>query len=543
MSGAHASGSQAPTEQPMSRPEVLWIAPGSVSVDELEAVWAAKGDLRDLARIPGPWGAVLWCPGRRQHVVVVDPVGVQPLFWTRDDRGGIVVGSWLEAVVNSPGVSKAIDYEGVLMDSGRDFRGEATLQRTRFKAVRKIPMGRALWIDAACKTSISQYWDPERIALYPQDLSDHESAFRLRAAIEAAVRRLTPPSRGVAAHLSGGLDSSAVAALADDVLKESGFALQAAFSWSPDENQQPLLEHDERDLIRQITEPRGIPLYFAAAGERGDWFYRLDQDTYPQATHVWEKFILPVAQDLGVHTMLSGWGGDELSSSLGKRVPIFLMRSGRVAEALRETRDLQRLRPWAQNSALRRARSYLSLLIASYPSLSRQLRFSQISRNERYEDELNKIIGQHFPTAAAVREEYQRRLRDCKTQRERQLILLEGGQLQQRTAWWYQTGRLFGISYRYPLLDLPVVSVALGLPHTAYRHRGLSRVAFHLAASSWIPGTWPAARAKEENALNARDDGMRGAHIGLRRWATQRVDLEYENAMRLARLTHESPQL
>ena len=68
-----------------------------------------------------------------------------------------------------------------------------------------------------------------------------------------------------------------------------------------------------------------------------------------------------------------------------------------------------------------------------------------------------------------------------------QLALLTGGHLQHRTSGWYQTGELFGIRYRYPLLDLGVVEAALSLPWQAFRSEGWTRVAYRKAAASWVP--------------------------------------------------------
>lgn len=67
---------------------------------------------------------------------------------------------------------------------------------------------------------------------------------------------------------------------------------------------------------------------------------------------------------------------------------------------------------------------------------------------------------------------------------------------------WYQTGRLFDVSYRYPLLDLGVVTAALRLPWWAYWSQGWKRVAYRLAVEPWVPASVAWNASKIEPALS-----------------------------------------
>ena len=64
-----------------------------------------------------------------------------------------------------------------------------------------------------------------------------------------------------------------------------------------------------------------------------------------------------------------------------------------------------------------------------------------------------------------------------------------------------ETGRLMGVEYRYPLLDLEVVEAALQLPWWACRRDGWDRIAFRLAVEPWVPRSVAWNTAKYEPAL------------------------------------------
>jgi hypothetical protein len=61
-----------------------------------------------------------------------------------------------------------------------------------------------------------------------------------------------------------------------------------------------------------------------------------------------------------------------------------------------------------------------------------------------------------------------------------------------------------GIDYRYPLLDLHVVTGALQLPWWAYRSQGWNRVACRKAVTDWVPGSVAWNILKNEPALTTQ---------------------------------------
>jgi asparagine synthase (glutamine-hydrolysing) len=492
------------------RPRLLWAAPGSIAVDEVAAAWARRAHLADLGQVGGPWGVVLWDPSARAHVVAVDPVGVQPLFWARTADGRVAVASWLAQLVDRPDVDDALDPEGILLDEGQGIFGEPVLHRTRFRAVQRIPWGRALVVRPDGATSLRQHWDPRARSGPDPTLSPEDCAELLAERVDAAIRRLLPADdAAVGAHVSGGLDCTAVACRANQLLRHEGRrGLVAGYSWAPHPDEVPRFAGDERSLLDAVAAAEGIEVRTVRLDGSGDWFLGLDHDRYAQSTHVYERFVLPQARADGVQVLLSGWGGDELASFNGRAVTRSLVRRGRLDLVWRHATRRASVAAGGRVGLARTARSFARAVQPELPKrLARRMDRPELravdAEAATLADELDGALRAWSPLAADVRRDRAEAFLAAGDHHAYQLLLLTGGHLQRRTGWWYQTGRLFDVSYRYPLLDLGVVTAALRLPWWAYRSEGWNRLAFRRAVAPWLPPDVAWNPTKHEPALHS----------------------------------------
>lgn len=480
--GGRSSASRRPGQS------LLWAAPGSLSTDQVADAFEAGG-VPALARVAGPWAVVLRDQPTGDVVVACDPVGVQPLFWACTRGGSIVVSSWLASLAQRDDVDDALDYDGVVMSEAHGCHGPESLAYTRFKAIRKVPWGRALRIRPDRTLTTTQYWFPEDLPGPDTSLSLDDCAALLRERIDTAVRRLTATDVPVASHVSGGLDCSAIACRADEVLREGGYAgLVAGYSWSPSVEHVPRFEGDERSILDAISAARGFPIRLLHPDESGDWWILRDPNVYPQSTHVRERWTLPQAAADGVRVLLSGWGGDELASFNGRQVLPMLIRQGRFPTVWRESVRRAQVQLPGRIGPTGKTRTFAGALLSAMPERIQDLRHREEAKERaQHEREIDAALRDFSPIAADVRQTWNRNYRVARTPRDVQMVLLTGGHIQHRTAAWYQTGRLWGIDYRYPLLDLGVVETALQLPWWAWRSGGWSRVAYRKAVADWVP--------------------------------------------------------
>lgn len=145
----------------------------------INALWRQEGP-ELLARLNGIFAFALWDRAAQRAFVARDPLGVCPLYWGRDEHGQLLVASEMKALV---GVCKSLEEfpAGSYYDS-------ATGETVRYY--------RPAWRDRATTVGVEA------------DLGT------LRAALEAAVHRQLMTDVPYGVLLSGGLDSSLVAACA-----------------------------------------------------------------------------------------------------------------------------------------------------------------------------------------------------------------------------------------------------------------------------------------------------------------------------------------
>jgi asparagine synthetase B (glutamine-hydrolysing) len=517
----------APAEAHRNRPHLVWAAPGSLDTDAVERAWQRRGDPADLAGVSGPWAVVLWDPGPGRYVIASDPVGVQPVLWTRVVRPEgprVMVSSWLDRLLDESGTSTDIDYEMLTVESVRGLHAEAVLHRTRFSAVGRVPWGRVLHVDPAAVNTgtantgtantgtafsvgtldpavsitptpigpLQQYWNPRALPGPDTGLTLASAADLLRERIDTAVRRALPTDTalGVGAHVSGGLDCTAMACRANQVLREQGRSMAAFYSWAPSPTEVPRFPGDERGLHDDVTAQEGIAVGTIAEDGSGDWFFELDSDRYQQSTHVWERFVLPQAGADGISVMLSGWGGDELSSFNGRTVLRNLTRRGNIAAVWRQVSRRMELRSPTPVPWLRRVRATAGTVYSAAPDWLFGLRNWSEYREERaVTAEVRARLVELSPLAAHLQQARAATFERARSHRDYQMELLTAGHIQHRTMWWYQTGRRYDLDYRYPLLDVQVVETALQLPWWAYLSQGWGRVAYRTAVAPWVPAS------------------------------------------------------
>jgi asparagine synthase (glutamine-hydrolysing) len=176
--------------------------------------WGPAG----LTRLEGDFAVVLWDARKQLLVGIRDPLGGYPLYWT-SHQGVLAFGSCLRPLLGLlPDRSLNLDYLAeFLMLPGASF-SELDSEHCAYEGIRRVRAGSLVQMQLP-NGHLEQdtYWnwldkmvDPGTDQL--EELSDL-AAERLREAVRQR-------SRGcVASHVSGGMDSTAVALLARDALR------------------------------------------------------------------------------------------------------------------------------------------------------------------------------------------------------------------------------------------------------------------------------------------------------------------------------------
>ena len=401
----------------------------------------------------GDYAFALWDGKRRSLFCARDHAGTRPLYYA-ETRWGFVFGSDVEAVLAGPGVGRELDEFMAGMYLLRRVEGFPET-RTFFRAVRRLPPGHGLVVEDGA-VRLQRYWRPEDVpAAAPASDDEHAEAF-LDLYARAVKDRLHGSGR-IGVHLSGGLDSSSVTALAARELRRQGRTPPPAFTWLPPLGAAPPAEQYawEYEAVAAVAGQEGLQvLHCAPTG--ADVLAWLRQDAaFPHArVFINERVVERRAAAHGVRVLLSGLGGDEGISYNGRGRYASLLRSGRWASLFAEAR-VSGFNPLkvAVGTALR--------LLPYGPEL---FRYKKLLR--RWLRGQRGARSRHFIHPAFARE---RRL-PLKplfwptSVRNGQLELLTQGFSFRRVEALATSGPRHGLEYRHPLLDRRVLELALSLP-------------------------------------------------------------------------------
>ncbi|MGH2462326.1 MAG: asparagine synthase (glutamine-hydrolyzing) [Candidatus Limnocylindria bacterium] len=253
-----------------------------------------------LSHLRGMFAFALWDAARGTLFCARDRFGMKPFYYAVVD-GAFLFASEAKALLPFlPSIET--DPEGL-----RDY---LTFQfcldgKTLFKGVRELPAGHSLLVSGG-EIRIQRYWDVRFAPDY-----DHTSRYfeeELLARLTDSVRVHLRADVPVGAYLSGGLDSSIVAALAADAGEVGMMAFNGRF---------PLgTAYDESEYARALADDRGLDLHISDITvddfirDIHRVIYHLD---YPVAgPGAFPQFI--VSRDARAHrkVVLGGQGGDEL---------------------------------------------------------------------------------------------------------------------------------------------------------------------------------------------------------------------------------------
>ncbi len=171
-----------------------------------------------VVRLNGQFAIVLWDATQRRLLLARDRAGIRPLFHVRA-AGRFWFGSEIKALLAVLPDRARLDPLGLVQ--ALNFWG-AVDPTTLFQGIHSLPAGHLLTVAADGRESLRRYWDWEFPSPAQQGMaaarrtfgSVEQAAAELRELLIDAVRLQLRADVPVGAYLSGGLDSSAIVALA-----------------------------------------------------------------------------------------------------------------------------------------------------------------------------------------------------------------------------------------------------------------------------------------------------------------------------------------
>ena len=163
-----------------------------------------------LRMLNGQWAAALWRPDTGQLTLTRDRLGIRPLYYA-ERAGRVLFGSEVKALFAAdPELSRQLDPVG--LDQFFTFWAPIA-PRTAFSSIRELAPGRVR-VYAGGEVAERAYWEPSYGPGDGPSPSVAEAAQRVSEALDRATwLRMVRADVPVGSYLSGGLDSSLIAAL------------------------------------------------------------------------------------------------------------------------------------------------------------------------------------------------------------------------------------------------------------------------------------------------------------------------------------------
>ncbi len=437
--------------------------------------WGEEAPLKLL----GDFALAGWNPQSRELMLVRDPLGIRPIVYAWQPGKFLAFASFPIGVHASGMVPRELDTTALI----HAFFMQRQPGETYSAGVKELIPGHTLrvrWSGSDSVIRLRRYWRPE-LGKY-RHKSPAEAAAELRQLIISAVEsRVESTEKGsVAAHLSGGLDSSALAVIASRKLVSEGRKLLGySFLMEPQEG---VLHDDESPYVEAVLaqEPQidwmpiwpPDPIGYLYQHTDIDWGLSLwDRDP--------ENRVCADASAKGANLILSGWGGDEGATFNGRGALGDAFLRGRWGYCLREIEAAKHLRGFSRRSTLR-------------SEIFGQVTPLWLTRMLGLRGDIRELAASCMAMLAKDSVSAAQDLPWTWTEitpnvRQNQLNLLRSHHLAVRATNWASIGARYGQAFTFPLLDRRVVEFVLSLPAEWHMREARKRRVFRDAMENILP--------------------------------------------------------
>jgi asparagine synthase (glutamine-hydrolysing) len=275
-----------------------------------------------LPKLNGIFAFAIWDGRSRELLLARDALGVKPLYFA-ESATGFVFGSELKAIL--PLIEGRRDLDPASLHRYLSFLwcpGEGT----PLKRVRKLLPGQAMIVRGG---RVARRWQWYQLPVFRStqgDLSETAAISGTETGLRTAVHRQLVADVPVGAFLSGGLDSSAVVAMAREQVPDIRcFTIEARGGGDAGYT-------DDLPYARRVASHLGVPLDVVQidsaqmAADLESMVYQLDEPLAdPAPLNVF--YISRLARDHGIKVLLSGAGGDDLFTGYRRHMALHYERA------------------------------------------------------------------------------------------------------------------------------------------------------------------------------------------------------------------------
>lgn len=433
----------------------------------------------------GDFAFAIWDAANHKLALFRDHIGLRPLFYTQTSDY-FAFASHSAALRALPGVDTTMDERWVA-DSLSFLHQQCEL--TAYRGIKRLSGAHLLTIHSDRRQKQRRYWSlkDEQRQIRHASQQDYYDEFleKLDHAVTARLRGNGPS----ASMLSGGLDSSAITALAAQNLTTQNRPLVAVSSLLSEDHQGQ--EQDERAFLEAFLEKYPNldwrPLSAKGQTALSEIPALLHACDHPSRDLLYfmTLALMQNAQQAGARTIMSGFGGDFFVSATLNDALLEMLLCGQPITAIRTC--LQEAA--RQNLPLPRALrvAFINRLRGKLGQLKQSLKRKDLVRSS-----LPTVLDPAFIEQSGLAEHldvyYREQTSAFLSNQKKAANLLASGLMTECLYAMSLTGKSTGLDVTLPLLDKSLVSYCVNLPLSVRRHGGLQRSLLREATRHLLPG-------------------------------------------------------
>lgn len=437
-----------------------------------------KWGARCLDCLNGDFSFIVWDTERQELFAARDHIGVIPFFYSFEENH-FIFSTRFAGVDNNLQTKKTINDEWILyflLDRQKD------KIQTIYNEVNRLEPGHYLTIKTN-KLNIQRYWSLETTPSL-RNITQEEAIRELHTKLIQAVKSRTKGITSIGVELSGGLDSSSVAAIARKVVPDSA-AVNAYTNVLPETDKSIYHNfYDEWEKAAKVTAFSGITCHIPIEAPVADACslaeVLLRQHGMPSIYYfsVLQKGVYEQAVAHGNQLIFSGFGGDELvSENAVKRYYTTVWKKKGLPGLINTYRKQGSSLPKAVYKAVRFIEQVLLKKEEQYKEKLFQKRWKNVFITDKLIQQYNlKTTFRelfYYPTG--------------QTLKERSLYHVSKAGLVERLETGYSITGDMGLIYSFPLFDRELMEFYYSLPDELKGNHTISRFLFREACKGVLP--------------------------------------------------------
>jgi asparagine synthase (glutamine-hydrolysing) len=271
-----------------------------------------------FGKLVGDWALSIWNPKDRSIILIKDPIGLRHLYYTVA-KNQVTWSTILEPLVLFAGKAFTVNEEYL----AGWFSSFPAAQLTPYADIHSVPPSSCVRIDERGQT-VQQYWtfDPEKRISYN---SDEEYEAHFRDVFAKSVQRRLRSDSPILAELSGGMDSSSIVCMADNLISRGTPDCPRIDTVSYYDDSEP--HWNERPYFTKVEEMRGRIGCHINAHHGTSFLAEYDRTRFPATPGTGSKpntlhvKFTDYLRSEERRVVLSGLGGDEVLGGVPTPIP------------------------------------------------------------------------------------------------------------------------------------------------------------------------------------------------------------------------------